>query len=596
MSQRAPDRASSPLFGEPHAPGDFTTERLRWLIDLRFLAMLGVLIAAAFAFAGKYPGINWPVMLGVVVLGSSYNAVLRRRLQRRSVRAGTVAAVSQALIDMLMLTIVLWSAGGIDNPFMGFYIFHVALIAILGGPRATFVAAAAAFAMAGFLGLTSFVPALQLGVWTPLPGWDTFAHVAAFVVTLAAASYVVSHAAGEVRDREEALKAARDRAALEYQVMSNTLDELAAGLEVVDPDGSLAWRNRRAEELNADLAVGGPWTCPSSRACERVNDTGEEAHECPVVRALDAGESGRCRFSLSVDRGERAFEMMTFPLAGRAGHQRVMNLYVDRSAAMVQERQLLLAERLASLGRIAQGVAHELNTPLATIRTLATDMRDAIGVYRSAAAESDERARLANEVTADVEESAALIRSETKRLAKITHALLAGGDLVRPKLEQGVSMGAVVERARALVWAGLREGPTLEVHPGVYALHVAADADRLMQVLVNALQNAVDAMRAHPGSGRTIRVHGHGDAREVHLYVDDEGPGVDAAIIERLFEPFATTKPPGEGTGLGLYTSYMLVQAMDGDLSLESRPEGGARATLRLPAADPPETAVTTYF
>jgi C4-dicarboxylate-specific signal transduction histidine kinase len=286
--------------------------------------------------------------------------------------------------------------------------------------------------------------------------------------------------------------------------------------------------------------------------------------------------------------------MMTFPLAGRAGHQRVMNLYVDRSAAMVQERQLLLAERLASLGRIAQGVAHELNTPLATIRTLATDMRDAIAVYRKA--EREERAQLADDVTADIEESAALIRSETRRLAKITHALLAGGDLVRPKLEQGVSLGAVVERARALVWAGLREGPTLEVNPEVYALHVAADADRLMQVLVNALQNAVDAMRAHPESGTMIRVHGQGDAREVVLYVDDEGPGVDPAIVERLFEPFATTKPPGEGTGLGLYTSYMLVRAMDGDLSLATRPTGGARATLRLPAAEPPETAVTTYF
>jgi C4-dicarboxylate-specific signal transduction histidine kinase len=585
MSDRPRDPSTSALFGEPRVDGDFSAERLRWLIDLRWVAMAGVLVAAGFAMWGKYPGINWRVMLAVVVLGSSYNALLRRSLLRDG--TGPVAAVSQALIDMLMLTVVLWSAGGIRNPFMGFYIFHVALIAVLGGPRATLVAAAAAFGMAGLLALTLLEPRLQIGVWDPQPAWDTFAHVAAFVVTLTAASYVVSHAAREVRDREEALKRARDRAALEYQVMSNTLDELAAGLEVVDPDGSLAWRNRRAEELNAEVAIGGAWSCPPSRACQRASS------ECPVHQALHAGEGGRCRFSLTVDRGERAFEMLSFPLAGRAGHQRVMNLYVDRSAAMVQERQLVLAERLASLGRIAQGVAHELNTPLATIRTLATDMRDAIALYRKA--DADQRPALADEVTADVDESAALIRSETKRLAKITHSLLAGGDLVRPKLEQGVSVGAVVERARALVWAGLREGPTLTVNPEVYALHVAADADRLMQVLVNALQNAVDAMRGHTDAG-TIYVHGKGDAREVVLYVDDEGPGVDPAIVARLFEPFATTKPPGEGTGLGLYTSYMLVRAMDGDLALTTRPEGGARATLRLPAAEPPETAVTTYF
>jgi hypothetical protein len=171
-----------------------------------------VLVAAGFAMWGKYPGINWRVMLAVVVLGSSYNALLRRSLLRDG--TGPVAAVSQALIDMLMLTVVLWSAGGIRNPFMGFYIFHVALIAVLGGPRATLVAAAAAFGMAGLLALTLLEPRLQIGVWDPQPAWDTFAHVAAFVVTLTAASYVVSHAAREVRDREEALKRARDRAAL----------------------------------------------------------------------------------------------------------------------------------------------------------------------------------------------------------------------------------------------------------------------------------------------------------------------------------------------------------------------------------------------
>lgn len=97
---------------------------------------------------------------------------------------------------------------------------------------------------------------------------------------------------------------------------------------MVDPDGSLAWRNRRAEELNAEVAIGGAWSCPPSRACQRASS------ECPVHQALHAGEGGRCRFSLTVDRGERAFEMLSFPLAGRAGHQRVMNLYVDRSAAI----------------------------------------------------------------------------------------------------------------------------------------------------------------------------------------------------------------------------------------------------------------------
>jgi C4-dicarboxylate-specific signal transduction histidine kinase len=72
----------------------------------------------------------------------------------------------------------------------------------------------------------------------------------------------------------------------------------------------------------------------------------------------------------------------------------------------------------------------------------------------------------------------------------------------------------------------------------------------------------------------------------VEILIDDEGPGVPEKIEGRLFEPFATTKPPGKGTGLGLYTSYMLVSAMRGSLALENRESGGARAVVALPAPD----------
>ncbi len=414
---------------------------------MRWVAMAGVLVAMLVAAAGLYPGVEWRVLGAVVVLGTAYNFVLWRG---RAVHAhGKRAAVLQALVDLVLLTVVLWAAGGISCPFIGFYIFHVALIAILGGPWATLVASAAAFAGAGFLALSEVIPVMTLGVWDPSHPWDTVADVVAFVTTLAAAAYVVTHAVQELRDREQTLARARQ--------------EMIAA-----------------------------------------------------------------------------------------------------------ERQFLLAERLASLGRVAQGVAHELNTPLATIRTLAADMRTALSTGTGD-----------QELLSDIGESARLIHDETERLGRITHALLAGGDLQRPRLEHEVDLLQAVERAKALVFAGVRDGPKVTVDPNLAPLRAKADPDRVVQILVNLLQNALDATRE--SGGQHVLVSGAKRNGALELIVQDDGPGLGPEIQARLFEPFATTKPVGEGTGLGLYASYMLVQTMGGDLTLENVPGGGACARVTLP-------------
>lgn len=248
-----------------------------------------------------------------------------------------------------------------------------------------------------------------------------------------------------------------------------------------------------------------------------------------------------------------------------------MNLYVDRTQMLHAERRLIQAERLASLGRVAQGVAHELNTPLATIRTLAADMRE---VIRALGADES--------LQSDLAESAALIRDETGRLGRITQALLSGGTLPRLQLDKAAYLLPIVERAKALVFAGVRDGLELVVHDTVAEHSVSADRDRLLQVLVNLFQNALDANRETGRKSVWVSAKREGDM--VELSVEDEGSGLQPDIEGRLFEPFATTKPPGEGTGLGLYASYMLIQTMGGELTIENRVRGGARARVRLPA------------
>jgi signal transduction histidine kinase len=549
--------------------------RFAWVIRLRWYALCGVLVATIFAAAGTFPGVNWQVLAVAAGVAAIYNAMLARIQRDGRAEIGPRAALAQALGDFSLLTVVLWASGGVSSPFIAYYAFHVALAGIIAGPRATLLAAAAALACGGFLLLGELFPVFKISYWGVQGRLRALSDVAAFTTTVAGIAYIVVHAVSELRDREEALSHARDRARLEYEVLSTTLNELDAGLEIVEASGQVAFKNRLAQTLVPTPGRGETWHCPgAAQSCER-----DVSNMCPLERSRELGQSGRCRFAVSVDGNERVYELHSFPLTPGAGQKpQVMNLYVDRTNAMLAERQLLLSERLSSLGRVAQGVAHELNTPLATIRTLAADMGAALEEVRDAA--GDQRTSL----LLDLGESAALIHEETGRLGRITHALLAGGDLVRARIDGSVTLSAVIERGCALVLAGARRTTRVDIDPSVQRVAVVADPDRLVQVIVNLIQNASDAIRERPSGG--VRVSAERERNGlVAIRVDDDGPGISDAVRQRLFEPFATTKPPGEGTGLGLYTSYMLVQAMHGSLSLENRREGGARATLRLPLA-----------
>jgi C4-dicarboxylate-specific signal transduction histidine kinase len=552
-------------------PDVFSLERVGWLIRLRWFALLGIALAAGLAAIGAFPGVRYSVLLAVASFAGVYNFLLWRSHRAGASPEGGVAGVIQALGDMLLLTIVLWAAGGVSCPFITYYIFHVAIVGILAGPRATKLAAVTAMLGVGFLVLSNEVPALQIGTWNPVGEWGTASEATAFITTVSTVAYLVTHAVRELRERERALIRARDNAALEYELLTNTLDQLEAGLEVLSADGSVEFRNRRAEELRSGKGEMHEVCSRSGHPCRIHRKDG-----CSIEQALDRREPGRCRFAVLVDGQERVFEMLTFPLATTRSGAQLMNLYVDRTATVLADQRLLLAERLVSLGRVAQGVAHELNTPLATIRTLASDMRASLRELQHGDALTDPRLQ---KVVADLDESSALVHDETLRLGRITQSLLAGGDLVRPHIRGAVPVAAVIERARALVFAGVRAGPGVLVGAGLDALSVHVDQDRLVQVCVNLLQNAYDAVRDKPDGQVSVEALAEDDA--VVIRIEDNGPGIPDEVRARLFEPFATTK--AHGTGLGLYTSYMLVRSMHGDLFLDARPGSGTVASVRLP-------------
>jgi C4-dicarboxylate-specific signal transduction histidine kinase len=230
------------------------------------------------------------------------------------------------------------------------------------------------------------------------------------------------------------------------------------------------------------------------------------------------------------------------------------------------ERSLARSERLATVGRVASGLAHEIGNPLG-----------AISGYVEIA-----RARLPPGADPDLADAVQRIAEAATRIDRTIRDLLDFARPAPPRLAPLPLAGAVEFAVRlARVQPRFREVEVAAaVPPG---LLVSADEHQLGQVLLNLLLNAGDAMK---GRGRVTLAAVERGA-EVELRVADEGPGIPAEHLPRLFEPFFTTKAPGEGTGLGLATSLRIVESMGGSLSAANRPGAGAVLTLRLRGAPP---------
>lgn len=228
---------------------------------------------------------------------------------------------------------------------------------------------------------------------------------------------------------------------------------------------------------------------------------------------------------------------------------------------------LVQAAKLAALGQLSAGVAHEINQPLAALRTLS----DNAAVFL----ERGQGRQVAGNL--------AMIAELTERMAKITGQLRSFARK-SDNHPASVPVAASIAAAQGLVQERLRRaGVEVAVEVVPEGLSAWCDATRLEQVLVNLLANAADAVAGR--EERRVRVEARGAGGRVLLTVADSGPGLSAEALERLFEPFFTTKGAGAGLGLGLAISAGIAQGFGGSLRAANGPSGGAVFTLELPAA-----------
>ncbi|WNG35670.1 two-component sensor histidine kinase [Archangium violaceum] len=234
------------------------------------------------------------------------------------------------------------------------------------------------------------------------------------------------------------------------------------------------------------------------------------------------------------------------------------------------------SERLATVGRLAASVMHEINNPLAFVRANIHFVETEVLAQP-----------LSAELRQELEEVFAETRAGMERIQQIVTDLKGFSHSMDAEEARVCSLGEVVQDAARLASIRLKSVGTLKVEVPAELPQVFITPRRLAQVLLNLLVNASDALEEARVPQGEVRVRGEVLGKRVVLLVEDNGPGFPPQVLPRLFESFFTTKGPEKGTGLGLSISRELVERFGGSLIAENRPEGGARLRIELPIHEP---------
>ncbi len=354
------------------------------------------------------------------------------------------------------------------------------------------------------------------------------------------------------------------------QALDGVIEWLEEGVVLFDTHGNVRARNTRFAQL-AGLA---PAASAKGATLEQLiahmaEQAAEPAEFAERWRNLARGIDGGVRDELRMNHPTaRILERTARPVLDAAGNPlgRV-EVYRDLTAQRLFQTQLLQTEKLAALGQMVSGIAHELSNPLTSI----------LGYAQRLLLREDGAGRLPE---------ARQIFQEAERASGILRQLLYSARETPPERRR-VALNQVVLRSMELQRFSMATEKVrieLDLDPSLPA--VIGDAAQLQQVLINLVGNARQAIE-QKGAGGRIRVRTKQVAeRRVQLEIEDDGPGVPQSILARIFDPFFTTKAEGVGTGLGLSIVLGIVREHGGRVNVLNAPEGGAIFSVELPVAE----------
>ncbi|MHC4773723.1 MAG: two-component system sensor histidine kinase NtrB [Planctomycetota bacterium] len=547
-------------------PPSLLMAELRWFVRLRWFAGLGVTAATL----GNALAQGWTtgvharfLIVGASILG--YNLLfwpLIRKYPPQGARVPEAAwAWGQIVPDLAALTLLTIWTGGLASPLLLAFVLHMVLASLLLAPMAAYAAAATAMAM------------VFGGLWI-VDQWPVDRHetlmAMGWMLTLLLTIFLTNHISHGMRVRATELRQQSRRT-------RGILETAPDGIITIDEEGVMRSVNPAAERLfgyNAAEMVGRsigllmpePHRSEHKRYLADYLRTGR-AKVIGIVREAVGRRKDGTVFPIDLSVGE-------VPLGTRRFFTGIVRDITDRKAAeaelkqlneelLRQQQALIQHEKMAAMGQMAAGMAHEIANPLASMDSvlqLVTRHPERLGPTTIEA----------------LREQINRINDLLRRMRDFAHPGETAWEMVavNDTVEGALEMIGFDQRTRRVQIAR-------ELAPDAGRAEIMPHA--IQQVVINLVLNALDAVAGVPEPRITVAT-APVDAGCV-VKVTDNGRGIAPENLSRVFEPFFTTKPVGRGTGLGLSISYSLVEHNHGRLEVASRPGEGTTFSIHLPAS-----------
>jgi len=556
---------SSGLFARPVGPEagrDELRRRVTYLMLFRLVLItmvLGATIVIAWVGDADLTTTHSVILFGIII--ATYLVTVGYALRLEQVTRLESFADLQLAVDLLITSLLVHITGGAQSAYSFFFplsIIGAATVRFRAGALAVAASSAGLFTVISVLGWVEILPAPS-GQHVLPADLSTLQFVRALALNLAgmtAVGFLAANLGSQVQRTVRSLESERSAAADLFAVHEDIVRCLSSGLITIDDDERILTANHAALEILglAKSPVGQPLRDVSRGLASALPGLVPHA----AARRLEC--------EVNVGPRSLVLGLSVSPLVDHRDREvgRIVN-FQDLSDLRAMERQVKRAERLATIGTLAAGIAHELRNPLASIS-------GSVELLRATPDEGSEDRALMDIVNREVGRLDALV-SQLLDYANPRPPQAVRFDL-RSLLEETITVFRQ-DQSFADVELGLEDSASSE------PFWIVADPSKMRQVVWNLMRNAADASRR---GGRSVRIALVRSARDAVVEIHDDGPGISDQDLERIFDPFFTTK--STGTGLGLAIVQSIVEEHEGHIAIHTRPGEGTTFEVRVPVGD----------